>query len=381
MSYLNENEERAAAKDIWGQDVPTPFDRLFARNLYHVIRRQAGKVPTNMPLEPSMQVAIITCMDCQVDPHEIFRMQAGEAIVLRNGGNSSNPDLIRSLIVAVHRLGVSYILVLGHTNCSFKNLDAKKFDQFTKKHANVSAESFGFHDAKAFYRPFADAFSNAEQLAGVLQANPLFQQKVEVMAAVYDDRTGFVYEVAAIPQKTPSSTAAAGEPSPETSIVIKPNTPAPIQREIQKLIDQYLGYTPYVLKILHKWDWDKYILQNAAAGGAEGIEPAPSVTNIKLEESNKMAELAKLKKILSSRSQRGKTSSPPKVEISQADNAKGNLSQVPSGRGTNIPQLPGVRPLPKIAIPTIMIPKISVPRVPRLHLVIESTDEEKPVSK
>jgi carbonic anhydrase len=52
-------------------------------------------------------------MDFRIDPARV----AGEAFVLRNAGGRCSDDVIRSLKLA-RGLGVTRVLVLGHTDCA-----------------------------------------------------------------------------------------------------------------------------------------------------------------------------------------------------------------------------------------------------------------------
>ena len=70
-----------------------------------------------VPGPPKLGVAIVTCMDARIDPVRLFRLEPGEAHVLRNAGGVVTDDVIRSLLLSQRLLGTRAILVIHHTRC------------------------------------------------------------------------------------------------------------------------------------------------------------------------------------------------------------------------------------------------------------------------
>jgi carbonic anhydrase len=62
--------------------------------------------------------ALVTCMDSRIEPLTMLGLRPGDAKILRNGGARVTPDVLRSLILATHLLGVTQIAVMQHTNCA-----------------------------------------------------------------------------------------------------------------------------------------------------------------------------------------------------------------------------------------------------------------------
>ena len=56
-------------------------------------------------------------MDPRIDIHRIFQLEPGDVIVLRNAGNIFTQDMIRSLIIAIFKYKIKYIVILGHLDC------------------------------------------------------------------------------------------------------------------------------------------------------------------------------------------------------------------------------------------------------------------------
>jgi carbonic anhydrase len=62
--------------------------------------------------------ALVTCMDSRIEPLTMLGLHPGDAKILRNAGARVTPDVLRSLILATHFLGVTEIAVMQHTNCA-----------------------------------------------------------------------------------------------------------------------------------------------------------------------------------------------------------------------------------------------------------------------
>ena len=60
---------------------------------------------------------IITCADSRVPPSWIFDVNPGQLFVVRSAGNTAFDDGVASMEYAVANLGVSLIMVLGHSGC------------------------------------------------------------------------------------------------------------------------------------------------------------------------------------------------------------------------------------------------------------------------
>jgi carbonic anhydrase len=66
----------------------------------------------------SPSIAVLTCSDSRVIPEYIFNKSIGEIFVIRIAGNIAiDPTVITSIEYAVDHLQISYLIILGHTNC------------------------------------------------------------------------------------------------------------------------------------------------------------------------------------------------------------------------------------------------------------------------
>src|SRR3954468_2832252 len=66
---------------------------------------------------PSRRLAVVTCMDARIDVFAALGLHLGEAHVIRNAGGRVTDDVLRSLAVSSHILGVDTVVVMQHTKC------------------------------------------------------------------------------------------------------------------------------------------------------------------------------------------------------------------------------------------------------------------------
>lgn len=88
------------------------LDRLLAANTEYV--------PEHVELEsarPSGGLAVVTCMDARIDVFAVLGLHLGEAHVIRNAGGRVTEDVLRSLALSTHVLGVHTLVLLQHTRC------------------------------------------------------------------------------------------------------------------------------------------------------------------------------------------------------------------------------------------------------------------------
>jgi carbonic anhydrase len=93
--------------------VPMFDDLLDANRRYAAAFSLAG-----IPPRAAKGFALVTCMDSRIEPLTMLGLVPGDAKILRNGGGRVTPDVLRSLVLATHFLGVTEIAVMQHTNCA-----------------------------------------------------------------------------------------------------------------------------------------------------------------------------------------------------------------------------------------------------------------------
>src|SRR5258705_12588807 len=73
---------------------------------------------------PGRRLAVVTCMDARIDVFAVLGLHLGEALVIRNAGGRVTDDVLRSLALSTHVLGVEAEGVMQHTNCGLAGVTA-----------------------------------------------------------------------------------------------------------------------------------------------------------------------------------------------------------------------------------------------------------------
>ena len=131
------------------------------------------------PTQPARRLAVVTCMDARIDPLAALGMEIGEAHVVRNAGGRVTDDVLRSLALSTHGLGVREVGVIHHTGCGLHGVDNAELN----RQAGLAGVDF---------LPFADMEAGvAEDVATLVDSGYLAPGTV-VWGAVYDLDAGVV---------------------------------------------------------------------------------------------------------------------------------------------------------------------------------------------
>ena len=76
---------------------------------------------------PSRRLAVVTCMDCRINPLVTAGLQEGEAHIIRNAGAVVTPDVRRSLALSQRALRTDEVWIVVHTDCGVLGLDDQAF--------------------------------------------------------------------------------------------------------------------------------------------------------------------------------------------------------------------------------------------------------------
>jgi len=128
-------------------------------------------------------LAIVTCMDSRIDPLHIVGMEAGDAKILRNAGARVTEDVLRTLVLATHLLGVNRILVMPHTDCRMGSGEEHEI------HAAILAKS-GVDTRGIEIRTVKDQMKALVTDIQRIESYPLLAKNIKVMGAIFDVETG-----------------------------------------------------------------------------------------------------------------------------------------------------------------------------------------------
>lgn len=161
------------------------------------VRDHFEKAIARLTSEPGYELAIVACMETRMDVESIFSLEPGQAIILRNAGNRITDDVIRSLLVAVYKLGVDHVAVLGHTDCGMTH--AGQFlphlqEELAHRKVDVDRLTRGLPLEK-WLEGFKESRQNVSEMVEFLKTHPALYNRVKVYGFLYDVGTGRVSEV------------------------------------------------------------------------------------------------------------------------------------------------------------------------------------------
>jgi carbonic anhydrase len=128
-------------------------------------------------------VAILTCMDSRIEPLAMLGLRQGDAKILRNAGARVTDDVLRTLVLATHLLGVTRVFVVPHTQCRMAENTEDDLHRIILERSGVDTRSLEFR-------------TDRDQLAALhtdltrVRAFPLLPDGIAVGGALYDVDTG-----------------------------------------------------------------------------------------------------------------------------------------------------------------------------------------------
>ena len=128
-------------------------------------------------------LAIVTCMDSRIDPLHIVGMEAGDAKILRNAGARVTEDVLRTLVLATHLLGVNRILVMPHTDCKMASGEEHEIHAAILEKSGVDTRGLEIRTVKDQMKALVTDIQRIESY-------PLLAKNIKVMGAVFSVETG-----------------------------------------------------------------------------------------------------------------------------------------------------------------------------------------------
>jgi carbonic anhydrase len=153
------------------------FNRRFA----------AGFARRHLDVRPSLNLAIVTCMDSRLDVFAALGLENGQAHVLRNAGGVITDDVIRSLAISQRRLGTREIVLIHHTDCGLQLVTDDGF-RAELQEATGMAPAFAIES-------FTDVEADVRQSIARVRHSPFLLHRDQVRGFVYDVDTGELVEI------------------------------------------------------------------------------------------------------------------------------------------------------------------------------------------
>lgn len=149
------------------------IDRLLKAN-----ETYAATHPRLADARPSRRLAVVTCMDARIDVFAVLGLSLGDAHVIRNAGGRVTEDVLRSLALSSHVLGVDTVVVMQHTKCGLAGVS----DEELRRRTGADLGFFPIDDHAAALHEDIETLTTTPYLGPVNQ----------IAGLVYDVQTGTV---------------------------------------------------------------------------------------------------------------------------------------------------------------------------------------------
>lgn len=148
---------------------------------------------------PDMKIAIVTCMDTRLVEllPAALGIKNGDVKMIKNaGGTITNPfdSTVRSLLVAIYELGVTEVMIIGHTGCGVQGMNANEMLNLMRSRG-ISDEHINLMmhcgiDLKNWLHGFEDTHAAVEETVDLVRNHPLIPTDVTVKGYIMDSLTG-----------------------------------------------------------------------------------------------------------------------------------------------------------------------------------------------
>ncbi len=175
---------------------PSVLQALLDGNRAYV-ERDWDPADRELATPPAMGLAVVACMDTRHNVEKVLGLRHGDAKVIRNAGNLLDDGTLRSLVVAVHLLGVRHVAILGHTKCGMTLVG---HGEFRIARSIAATTEVSLHEAmrpnfQRWLGGFADPRENVRRSVELVRRHPLMPAGLEVLGLLYDNDSGLVSPV------------------------------------------------------------------------------------------------------------------------------------------------------------------------------------------
>jgi carbonic anhydrase len=159
------------------------IDRLLENNR----ARSESLSARHLDVRPSLQLAIVTCMDSRLDVFAALGLEDGQAHIMRNAGGVVTDDVIRSLAISQRLLGTEHVMVVHHSDCGMQKITDDGFRAELQADTGM-APSFAIES-------FKDVEADVRQSVERLRHSRFLLHRDRIRGFVYDVDTHALNEV------------------------------------------------------------------------------------------------------------------------------------------------------------------------------------------
>lgn len=148
---------------------------------------------------PEKKLAIVSCMDTRLLEllPAALGLKNGDAKIIKNaGGVISHPygSVVRSLLVAILELGVTEVMVVGHTDCGCQGMDGDEMVEMLIargiKRSEINMLKYSGIDFRKWLGGFDSVEESVASTVQELRDHPLIPKDVTIRGYVMDSVTG-----------------------------------------------------------------------------------------------------------------------------------------------------------------------------------------------
>ena len=157
----------------------TGFEDLLAANEGYAARFTSGGLAGTA----ARGLAVVTCMDSRIEPLQMLGLSKGDAKILRNAGGRVTDDVLRTLVLATHLLGVDRVMVVEHLDCRMAKVDDDQAHEAIREASGLDTRSLEF-------RTIPDQPTALRQDVQRIRSFPYLPKELAVVGCLYDVHTG-----------------------------------------------------------------------------------------------------------------------------------------------------------------------------------------------
>ena len=113
------------------------FEDLLAANEGYAAQFSSG----DLAGRAARGLAVVTCMDSRIEPLQMLGLSKGDAKILRNAGGRVTEDVLRTLVLATHLLGVERVMVVEHTDCRMAKVTDEQAHEAIREQSGLDTRS------------------------------------------------------------------------------------------------------------------------------------------------------------------------------------------------------------------------------------------------
>ena len=173
------------------------IDQILEYNKQFVEKKTYEKYVTSK--YPDKKLAILSCMDTRLLEllPAALGIKNGDAKIIKNaGGVISHPygSVVRSLLVAILELGVTEVMVIGHTDCGCQGMDSDEMIKMLLergiKQSDINMLKYSGIDFKKWLHGFDNVEDSVISTVRELRDHPLIPKDVYIGGYVLASVTG-----------------------------------------------------------------------------------------------------------------------------------------------------------------------------------------------